>query len=61
MEASLQPDTPDMEWLTYVIMTVADALVPNMGQAINIHHDDSVMTIMLHELYFATRLLRNNR
>ena len=50
-----------MERLTYVIMTVADTLVPNTGQDINIHHDDSVMTIMLHELYYATRLPRNSR
>ena len=37
---------PDMLWSCYVIMVVADVLVPNRHQAISNHHADSTVTIV---------------
>ena len=42
---------------SYAIIMVADVLVPYRCQGITIHHNDSKVTIMLHESYHAILIM----
>ena len=42
----------DLHQPAYVIMMVADALLPNRHQVISNHHADSALTMMSQEPYY---------